>query len=67
MAKRIVTYQVQYSCVIEVEDDGPNWSRVDGLIIPPEAFNIDIPEGGANNSVYEENSFEVVDVTGYDE
>lgn len=61
MPKKEIVYQVQYSCVIEVKEDGPNWDD-DGLIVPPETSNIDIPEGGFSKSVYEHGSFEVVDV-----
>lgn len=51
--KARVVYTVTYECDIYISDDEPEQDAIS---------NIDIPEGGVNNSVYCENTFDVIEV-----
>jgi len=59
VAKKLITYQVQYSCVIEVEDNDASLD-LDG--IPCEVADIEIPEPEGSPSKYRAGSFEVISV-----
>ncbi len=55
MAKFTVQYQVTFECEIEVDDV----ANLDDII-----SDIDIPEGGKNNSVYVPESIEIFEARG---
>lgn len=58
MKKYRVTYSATFQAVVDLEADSDS---IDDVV-----SDIDIPEGGQNNSVYEEDSFDVIAVEPFD-
>lgn len=56
-----VTYSVTYTCDVEVDRLPSQRARDEEL--EDAISDIDIPEGGKNNSVYKANTFEVTDIS----
>ena len=52
MKKITVRYSVEYECELDISPEEDVTDRIS---------NIDIPEGGCNNSRYVANSFEVIE------
>lgn len=48
-----VTYSATFQAIVELDDS----DSIEDVVA-----DIDIPEGGQNNSVYEDDSFDIVDI-----